>query len=102
VEEEKSGGKEKVGTDSRGCCTEQEDIEQSQVVEMAAPTYESKRKQQAGGPKSKRRKLEPLLNWGKDAENDILEELLEKKSKLAETGTKSGLMPRMRMCQAAN
>ena len=48
---------------------EQEDIEQSQVVEMAA--YESKRKQQAGGPKSKRRKLEPLVNWGEDADNDI-------------------------------
>ena len=48
---------------------EQEDIEQSQVVEMAA--YESKRKKQAGGPKSKRRKLEPLVNWGEDADNDI-------------------------------
>ena len=64
------------------------DIEQSQVVEMAAPTYESKRKQQAGGPKSKRRKLEPLINWGEDAENDIWEEWLASKEQVSRNRNK--------------
>ena len=67
---------------------QQEDIEQSQVVDMAAPTYESKRKQQAGGPKSKRRKLEPLINWGEDAENDIWEEWLASKEQVSRNRNK--------------
>ena len=57
--------------------TDQEDLS----IEMeatgrvvAAPSYESKRKKRAGGPRTKRRKLEPLVDWREEPGRDIWEE----------------------------
>ena len=57
--------------------TDQEDLS----IEMeatgrvvAASSYENKRKMRAGGPRTKRRKLEPLVDWGEEPGRDIWEE----------------------------
>jgi hypothetical protein len=47
--------------------TEQDELDlgleiESHAREVAAPTYEGKRKKKVGGPKSKRRKMEPLVD----------------------------------------
>jgi hypothetical protein len=50
---------------------------------VAAPTYEGKRKQQVGGPKGKRRKLEQLVDWGEGEEHDIWEDWLVRKEEMS-------------------
>jgi hypothetical protein len=50
--------------------------------EVAAPTYELKRKKQVGGPKGKRRKLEPLVDWGEVDGHDIWEDWLIKEGEM--------------------
>ena len=78
------------------------EIEHSLEV-MAAPTYEGKRKQKVGGPKSKRRKLEPLVDWGEAAENDIWKEWLSNKEQMSKKtellNSKEDNMPNLRLKQ---
>ena len=52
---------------------------------VAAPTYEGKRKKQIGGPKGKRRKLEPLVDWGEEQGHGIWEEWLVKEGEMKST-----------------
>ena len=53
-----------------------------QAREVAAPTYEGKRKRQVGGPKGKRRKLEPLVDWGEVEGHDIWEDWVLKEDEM--------------------
>ena len=55
---------------------------ESQAREVAAPTYEGKRKKQVGGPKGKRRKLEPLVDWGEVEGHDIWEDWVIKEGEM--------------------
>ena len=55
---------------------------ENQAREIAPPTYEGKRKSQVGGPKGKRRKLEPLVDWGEVEGHDIWEDWLLKEDEV--------------------
>ena len=70
---------------------------------VAAPTYEGKRNQQVGDPKGKRKKLEPLVDWGEGEEYDIWEDWLVRKEEMSKKSdwinSKEEPLPNLRLNQ---
>ena len=68
---------------------------------VAAPSYEGKRKKQIGGPKGKRRKLEPLV--GEEQGHDTWEDWLVKEGEMRSTAnwlkSKEDPIPNMKLKQ---